>query len=177
MIPRLDPIEKAGLHLRVFHHLLPIISVPAAIQRRKPNDASGPIVMVLILAAIVFFVVNEPQMKGDALSIAPTFSGSAFLSGIERRISPEFRGADVSAFMGGVDLDLRDATMEGEEARIDVSAMMGGIDIRVPPSWTVINRVTAIMGGVCDRTRHTGNSRQTLVVEGTVFMGGVDIKN
>ena len=77
---------------------------------------------------------------------------------------------------GGVELDFRNATMEGNEAKIDVSALMGGIDIRVPGSWVVINRVSAILGGVDDNTTsHDGNKR--LVVEGTVLMGGLDIKN
>ena len=78
--------------------------------------------------------------------------------------------------MGGVQLDFRDATMEGNEARIDVTAVMGGVDIRIPRSWTVVNHVTPVMGGVQDHTRSTdGNKR--LVIEGTVLMGGLKIKN
>ena len=89
---------------------------------------------------------------------------------------PQFGVGAQAQNIVGVELDFRNATMEGNEAKIDVSALMGGIDIRVPGSWVVINRVSAILGGVDDNTTsHDGNKR--LVVEGTVLMGGLDIKN
>jgi hypothetical protein len=39
-----------------------------------------------------------------------------------------------------------------------------------------VNRVTPIMGGVEDHTHPTDSTRR-LVIEGTVLMGGLDIKN
>ena len=78
--------------------------------------------------------------------------------------------------MGGVSIDLRDASMEADEATINVSAVMGGVDIRVPRSWTVVNRVSAILGGVDDHTRPV-DANKRLIVEGSVLMGGLDIKN
>jgi hypothetical protein len=40
----------------------------------------------------------------------------------------------------------------------------------------VVNHVTPILGGVDDHTRPT-DSNKRLVIEGTVVMGGLDIKN
>src|SRR5262249_14657263 len=100
-------------------------------DRQTRDTVWGPTVAILIVATIVFFVVNGPQSNAsnrETLTRDPTFSGTAILGGIERQISsPTFRSADASAFMGGVKLDFRDATMEGNEAKIDVSAIMGGI--------------------------------------------------
>jgi len=149
-------------------------------QQRTSDASMGTTVAILILATIVFFVVNGHQSNAsnrEILSKESNFSSTAVLSGIERRNSSSaFRGADAAAFMGGVNLDLRDATMEGDEARIEVSAIMGGIEIRIPRTWTVINHVSPILGGVEDHTRSAdGNKR--LVIEGTVFMGGLEIEN
>jgi len=150
-------------------------------HHRRTTDASmGTTLMILILATIVFLVVNGPSSNASDSDIATnesTFSSTAVLGGIERRNSSSaFRGADASAFMGGVNLDLRDATMEGGEARIQVSAIMGGIEIRIPRTWTVINHVSPVLGGVEDHTRSGGGNKR-LVIEGTVFMGGLNIEN
>src|SRR5262249_18509485 len=128
------------------------VSQPQKRNDRQMRDVWGPTVAILIVATIVFFVVNGPQSSAsdrEILTRDPTFSGTAILGGIERQISsPTFRSADASAFMGGVKLDFRDATMDGNEAKIEVSAIMGGIEIRVPRTWTVVNRVSPVMGGV-----------------------------
>ena len=53
-----------------------------------------------------------------------------------------FRGADLTAVMGGCEIDLRQASIApGTEAVIDVFAFWGGIDIKVPEDWTVVIRV------------------------------------
>src|SRR5262245_26373426 len=150
-------------------------------QPRK-NDASlGTAAAILIVATIVFVVVNGPQSNAsnreETLTKESDFSSSVILGGIERRnTSSAFRGADASALLGGVKLDLSDATMEGDQARIHVSAFMGGVELRIPRDWTVVNHVTPVMGGVEDHTR-SGDGSKRLVVEGTVFMGGLEIRN
>src|SRR5690349_13304580 len=126
-------------------------------QKRYRGSFLGPAVVILVVALIVFLVFNNSDSDAsERNSSDSTLSASAFLGGVERSInSPSFRRADAWAFMGGIQLDLRDAIMEGNQATIDVSAVMGGVDIRVPRSWTVINHVTPILGGVKDVT-HSG---------------------
>jgi predicted membrane protein len=104
----------------------------------------------------------------------------SLLSGSKRRWGKSiFRGADMTAFMGGCELDLRDALMSsGELAVVDVFAIMGGVKIFVPPHWTVSQEVVALMGGVHDKTHSVpSNPAQHLLVRGTVVMGGVEISN
>jgi predicted membrane protein len=91
--------------------------------------------------------------------------------------SPRFRGGSITAVMGGCEIDLRNASLDGEAA-ITVFAMWGGIEIRVPEDWTVVSRVTPVLGGVADSTRAPqAAGRQRLVLRGIVVMAGVEVRN
>ena len=80
----------------------------------------------------------------------------AIWSGMQRRVaSPAFRRAELTAIMGGIEVDLRQAGTENGEAVIDVFVMWGGIEITVPPDWAVSNQVTPIMGGAEDKSTGT----------------------
>jgi hypothetical protein len=59
-----------------------------------------------------------------------------------------------------------------------VFAFWGGIEIRVPEDWSVVTRVTPLLGGVEDQTRASRAAVSTRVeIRGTAIMGGVEIKN
>lgn len=101
---------------------------------------------------------------------------SAILGGTEgRNASRDYRGATINALMGGVELDISRARIK-KEATINVSAIMGGVSIRVPEDVTVKNRATALLGGFEDKTRPTKDNGPVLYLDGSVIMGGVEIK-
>jgi Cell wall-active antibiotics response 4TMS YvqF/Domain of unknown function (DUF5668) len=109
-----------------------------------------------------------------------SFSALAIMGGVARRSSsPGFTGADLTAVMGGCEIDLRQASIApGTEAVIDIFAFWGGIDIKVPEDWTVVMRAMPLMGGVEDKTRAPqASALKRLVIRGIVVMGGVAIKN
>jgi predicted membrane protein len=107
-----------------------------------------------------------------------TINLSAVLGSAQHK-SPvkNFSGADLNAFLGGVNLDLRDATMEGNTATVDLFVMMGGMEIFIPTDWTVDNQVTPILGGFEDKSSRPKDPNKRLIVHGTVVMGGCEIKN
>jgi Domain of unknown function (DUF5668)/Cell wall-active antibiotics response 4TMS YvqF len=108
------------------------------------------------------------------------FSALAIMSGVVRRSNVQtFQGADLTAIMGGCEIDLRQASIApGTEAVIDVFAFWGGIDIKVPEDWVVITRAVPVMGGIEDKTHSPATPpAKTLVIRGIVIMGGVTIKN
>jgi hypothetical protein len=110
------------------------------------------------------------------------FSGLAIMGGVARRSNSQtFDGADLTAIMGGCEIDLRQASIApGTEAVIDVFAFWGGIDIKVPEDWTVVTRAIPLMGGVEDKTRTPQPPppvEKRLVISGIVVMGGVVVKN
>jgi hypothetical protein len=108
-----------------------------------------------------------------------SFSGLAIMGGVSRRSNSQtFIGADLTAVMGGCEIDLRQASIApGTEAVIDAFALWGGIEIKVPEDWTVVTRVTPLMGGVEDKTRVPQVTDRRLVINGLVIMGGIVVKN
>ena len=150
-------------------------------SRSQRRDTSwGPLVPIIVIVTIALAILDRPRSDAADRHIhlgKSAFSDTAFLGAIERRVdSSTFQQGEAAAFMGGIDLDFRDAIIEGDEARLDITAVMGGVKIRIPRTWNVVNRVEAALGGVKDNT-HSTNGNKRLVVEGTVLMGGLDITN
>ena len=155
----------------------------------------------MLLSGVLYFTVNLRQALPLALVAlggymvwrgfgghrreAPndgqsSFSALAIMGGVSRRSNSQtFRGADLTAVMGGCEIDLRQASIApGSEAVVDVFAFWGGIDIKVPDDWTVVMRAMPLMGGVEDKTRAPqGAAGKRLILRGIVVMGGVSIKN
>jgi hypothetical protein len=135
----------------------------------------------LLLVAIGLWVVLRSfsaarPAGGDA---SARLSALAMLGGVDRRvISPAFQGADITAFMGGGKLDLREATMAGGEAVLDILAVMGGFEILTPDTWNVTVDLVPIMGGYEDKTRHPADpSAPRLRIRGFLLMGGLEVRN
>lgn len=103
----------------------------------------------------------------------------ALMSGVKRAITTKnFQGGELSAIMGGIDIDLRGSQMEGTEVVLEVVTIWGGIELHIPAQWTVVVRANPIMGGIEDRTYSPKEGEvKRLIIVGTVIMGGVEIKN
>ena len=83
------------------------------------------------------------------------------------------------AVMGGCDLDLRGAEIEGPEVEITAFAFWGGIDVLVPEGFDVELRGFSFMGGRSLRLKDVaivpGSPR--IVVRGFAVMGGIEVKS
>jgi predicted membrane protein len=157
----------------------------------------------MLLARIVYFTFNPRDFfplllvffggfmvwrgfggkrRGRTVDGQNRFSGLAVMGGVSRRSNSQaFDGADLTAIMGGCEIDLRQASIApGTEAVIDVFAFWGGMEIKVPEDWTVIIRAMPLMGGVDDKTHMVQPPpavEKRLVISGIVMMGGVVVKN
>jgi len=118
-----------------------------------------------------YFAGNERTDSNARLDITAVMAGNKTVNS-----SQDFRGGEITAVMGGVDLDLSSASIQ-TEAVLKVWATWGGIEIRVPREWEVVNRGTAILGGIEDKTIPSPAIGKRLVITGTAIMGGVVIKN
>ncbi len=146
------------------------------VVHRSPAEF-WPAVLVVVGVAMVTSALS--RSKGEGESGSPTIHAFALWSGSGRKVvAQDFRGGEITAIMGGHDIDLRPAKMDGTSAVIDLFVWWGGVDLRVPPDWKVSNEALALMGGV-DDTSHApeGECKGVLVLKGLIVMGGVEVRN
>lgn len=133
------------------------------------------IAMGLLMLRRSMATKRERSTNVDSNSV---ISGLAILGGMERRNnSQDFKGGEVTAILGGCEVDLRGASMPPGEVVLDVFAMWGGIEIRIPTDWSVVGKVTPILGGFDDESESPKEDSKRLVVRGFAIMGGVGVKN
>lgn len=107
----------------------------------------------------------------------PAVDLTVVMGGTQLRVdSQDFRGGDITSVMGGVELDLRNASIS-TEATLNVFVAMGGIDIKIPTDWTVIVNGIPLMAGIEDKSVPPVNPSKRLVITGFLVMGGMEIKN
>jgi hypothetical protein len=143
--------------------------------------------LILVGAALVMQTLRRGHDATDGTE--DTLTAFAVLSGVKRVItSPRFRGGELTLFMGGGQIDLREASIpRGEQATLDIFAVMGGCEIIVPPSWTVELPLVTVMGGVDDKRPSAlpagvvgaaGDlAAPRLVLRGFLMLGGIQIKS
>jgi hypothetical protein len=137
-----------------------------------------PLFIILAGFGILMRGRSAPSTESATDHSSDRISEFAALCALSPRVtSKSFKGGEINAFMGGCEVDLRDADIEGE-AVIDVFAMMGGIQLAVPPDWSINAKVTPLMGGLADKTGSTERDLgKQLTLRGFVMMGGIEVIN
>jgi hypothetical protein len=133
---------------------------------------------LLISVAGVNLVIQALHPTAKDTSRTGSFRSIAVMGGSGRTIASEqFLGGDVGAVMGGCDIDLGAARINGE-AVIDLLAFWGGAEIKVPRGWQVETNVTVLLGALVNKTEPAiAPNAPRLRIRGSVIMGGVEIKN
>ena len=137
-----------------------------------------PLQLVFIGAWLV--LRGARRTRDDGPQVDPGDYANAFvgMGGVTRKMnSSQFRGGEITAFMGGVELDLRNTHPASDTIVVDVLAWWGGIELWVPPSWKVTSEVLPIMAGYEDKTKVQPDAKTHLIVRGLVVMGGIEVGN
>lgn len=141
-----------------------------------------PTILVLIGLMLVFkdalFGKKNANFKrsGDKAGKEDTHF-SSFGNKNVRYDGQPFYGNDLTAALGNITCDLRNAFIE-EDVIINANAVLGRVDIIVPEGVNIETKSTAILGGVKD-TRRTGDilvNAPTIYVSGLCLFGSVEIK-
>ena len=122
---------------------------------------------------------RSPAVPDRRIGGAATSEGAfAMLGGFTRKgdwvVPKDFTAF---AFMGGGEIDLREARFAEPVVTIHVIAIMGGVEITVPEDVTVRVTGIGIMGAFDHGASATGTpGGPTIVVNGLALMGGVEVK-
>jgi predicted membrane protein len=172
-----QPIEEgqraAGTALLFVGCLLQIVSVLSF-------GKGWPLVFVALGGLLLWQTVERPPKPAAVSSQSPHVSDMALIGYVKRSLNvPDFRGGHITAVMGGVELDMRNATIRKGPAYLDVVAFWGGIELKVPAGWAVDAAVIPLMGGFENKTQSIAEAggSQRLVLRGYAIMGGISIGN
>jgi len=145
-----------------------------------------PMILIGIGSVLVLQAFRRHTREASGADADNTLTVFAVMSGVKRTsTAAHFRGGEITAVMGGAQLDLRLATIPpGEEATLDVFAIMGGFELFVPSSWAVVTPIVPVMGAVEDKRLPAlpgadslgGKTPPRLVLRGLILMGGIEIK-
>jgi predicted membrane protein len=137
-----------------------------------------PVILIIIGASIVMRAIRGPQPPREGVDSASTVHERALVGGITRKNnSQSFQGGELTAVMGGCEIDLRESRMAGPTAVIDCFTVWGGIVIQIPPDWAVDPQISVFAAGFDDQSKPPVQPVGRLIVRGTAVMAGIEIKN
>ena len=119
--------------------------------------------------------------KADYINHREDFVDITSILGSTQRIvvSKNFKGGDITCFMGGAEINLTQADITGSVV-MDMTTVMGGVKLIVPPNWEIKSEINTVMGGVEDKRQIQGkiiDFNKVLVLKGTAFMGGIELRS
>jgi hypothetical protein len=122
---------------------------------------------------------RAPQPDGaPAPDLDDRIHAFVMMGGVVRKMnSSHFVGGEATAFMGGVELDLRGAHAATDTVILDVLVWWGGVELKVPPDWKVTSEVVPVMAGIEDKSKLQVDAKTHLIVRGLVVMGGIEVGN
>jgi predicted membrane protein len=147
------------------------------------DEGAGDYVWAIVLILLGLLILARWRGRPVPLGSDPSevVRASGFLGGPKvASSSRSFRGASLTAVLGGVTLDLRGAIPAPGGAAINATAVLGGIDVLVPEGWIVEVNGTPILGGVEDKTDHSQpppGDAPRLVIDALTLLGGVEVKH
>ena len=146
--------------------------------RILPFSVWGLLWPSMLMAFGLYLVLRSRKARQVHVDTDARINAIAVMGGVSRRISSQqFEGGEMTAVMGGFEIDLRDAKIAGDQADLEVFVWMGGIELIIPEDWIVESRLMPIMAGVEDKTKPVKDAQKRLVIHGLLVMGGVEVKN
>jgi hypothetical protein len=93
-------------------------------------------------------------------------------------VTKNFKGGEVTTFMGGTEINLSQADINGTVV-LDVTQVMGGTKIIVPAHWEIRPQITAFFAGFEDKRQQpvAVNSDKVLILKGASVFGGIELRN
>ncbi len=127
------------------------------------------------MGRIVARRLSRGDEESDEFRIAAICGGKQF-----RSCAKHLRSGSIVVSMGGIDVDLRDATLDPAGANLDLNVTTGGVQVVVPETWAVDVEGSALAGGFDSDVTPAENlpdDAPKLHVRAVVRFGGAFVKN
>lgn len=175
-------------------YILIFIGGAFLIKDFDPTLVNAKIILPVIIIAVGISILYKtliPKKKGisnvvmfdseeDEVSGEDYVEATAIFGGVDKNIlSKNFKGANLKSIFGGAELNLSRADIQFT-AVIETTTAFGGTTLIIPSDWQVQSDLTVIFGGIEDKRVPSSlreNSGKLLVINGTCFMGGVEIQS
>lgn len=133
-----------------------------------------PFIIIWIGLSLIFKGSKFNLPKTDSKSIGENVN--AVFAGHDIKVDDEFKGTDLKAVFGGIDLDLRRAKINSD-VTVNVTCVFGGVDLYIPENVKIKVQTNSVFGGV-DQSKLTDieNAEYTIYINATCIFGGVEIK-
>jgi len=144
-------------------------------------SAFWPLMIVIIGLSMLFPVRKyfdgkfQHQLHSDGDMNLPTL-----FSGQSKKVEDKnFKGGNISATFGAVELDLTESELAPEGAILNINATFGGLELSVPRHWKIVFSGTPVFGGFEDKTRQnpSDENTRTLTINYNVIFGGIEVNN
>jgi predicted membrane protein len=109
----------------------------------------------------------------DLLDIVSVFGGTKKVI-----MSKDFKGGEVTSFLGGTELDLSRADINGRVV-LDLTQVLGGTKLIVPSHWDIKPELSSVFGSIEDKRQPGGviDPTKILVLKGSSVFGGIEIRS
>ena len=173
---------KTGNYIWLAIGVLLLLNAQGIIKLSNISKLIFPAILIIIGAGIIFKEqvgtkvnekikeLNENTDKEKLEEYYATFSGQTI--NLKGEI---FKGANVNAIFGGLDLNITEAEIN-KDTLINATAVFGGIDIKVPSNVNVQVKSTGIFGGTDNKIKKVTENMPTIYIKSFCLFGGVDIK-
>lgn len=140
-----------------------------------------PFILVMIGLSIIFKdTVNKKVTEKirDLNNNKGNFEGYCATFGAQKSdlSGQEFKGANLDAIFGSVELDISKAVIKNDQI-INANSIFGGVEIRVPTGVNIKVKSTPIFGGVDNKIKtEYKESLPTIYINAVAMFGGVEIR-
>ncbi|EOR92985.1 hypothetical protein ADIARSV_3837 [Arcticibacter svalbardensis MN12-7] len=156
-----------------------VVKDPIVWDKRVPTEEEGE--PVILDKEAQSPGAEERKQHSQSGGVEDYLDTVSIFGGIKKNIvSKNFLGGDIVTIMGGAEINLTQADINGTIV-IDITQVFGGTKLIVPPQWKVSSDLAAVFGGIEDKRPLIQSinlaDNKVLVLRGTSIFGGIDIRS